>query len=500
MSSKLDYLKKYMSAPTSRDPTAPEHDKKKKKKKRPKSTDVNAAIRIVDADDGFAARDAPPTSTRRFAREEVDDDAVVLDARGREVDATAALEDVERRAVYMGIKDDGSGWAAVDDRGDGGEGGDHARAHGRHDSDSEEDGAAGAVGEAEEAEPRRARYDSDSDDDDEGAPSREDGARTNSTAPTSTTATNEPRYDSDGDLILDDDGAAQAAEPELQYDSDGDLIIPDDLPSANEELQYDSDGDLIIPAEVLAPPPTSSEDKAKKSKKEKGAKMTDGTSTGLVSAAQVIMEAEMKRKAEQERLAKLSDEQSGRGATTNYRDKATGKLIDDDEIKRRAEVAKPKERERPMWSAGIEQAKQAQQFAKDLEKAKDTPFAHADIDAEFEDKQRDAMRFGDPMAHLSRKKREKESLNLPPVLQGLGISMKELQKSGFIIPQDVPAHSWLRQGIGAPHNRYQIKPGRHWDGVDRGTGFEAKMFKKKNALKERAQLMDTDLEEHNEWF
>ena len=92
-------------------------------------------------------------------------------------------------------------------------------------------------------------------------------------------------------MILYDDGAAQAAEPELQYDSDGDLIIPDDLPSANEELQYDSDGDLIIPAEVLAPQPTSSEDKAKKSKKEKGAKMTDGTSTGLVSAAQVIMEA-----------------------------------------------------------------------------------------------------------------------------------------------------------------------------------------------------------------
>ena len=29
---------------------------------------------------------------------------------------------------------------------------------------------------------------------------------------------------------------------------------------------------------------------------------------------------------------------------------------------------------------------------------------------------------------------------------------------------------------------------------------KSKMFKKKNALKERAQLMDTDLEEHNEWF
>jgi len=91
-------------------------------------------------------------------------------------------------------------------------------------------------------------------------------------------------------------------------------------------------------------------------------------------------------------------------------------------------------------------------------------------------------------------------LNLPSVVDSLGLSAEDLKKSGFRIPQEVPPHSWLRRGIAAPNNRYNIKPGRHWDGVDRGTGFEVKMFKKKNELRERAQLEDMDAEEHNEWF
>lgn len=50
------------------------------------------------------------------------------------------------------------------------------------------------------------------------------------------------------------------------------------------------------------------------------------------------------------------------------------------------------------------------------------------------------------------------------VLQDLrGNKMKE---SGFIIPQGIPSHSWMKRGLDATLNRYGIRPARQWDGVN----------------------------------
>ncbi|KAI3676336.1 hypothetical protein L1987_85942 [Smallanthus sonchifolius] len=100
------------------------------------------------------------------------------------------------------------------------------------------------------------------------------------------------------------------------------------------------------------------------------------------------------------------------------------------------------------WGKGLAQKQEAEAREQELELEKAKPFARTRDDLDLNNMQKDTVRWGDPMAHLVKKKH-----------------------SEVVLPD-------IRDN--AAPNRYGIKPGRHWDGVDRSNGFEDQMFNREN--------------------
>ncbi|KXZ42765.1 hypothetical protein GPECTOR_119g396 [Gonium pectorale] len=186
----------------------------------------------------------------------------------------------------------------------------------------------------------------------------------------------------------------------------------------------------------------------------------------------------------------------GRGAQTVYRDKATGRVMTAEEALKakedeRAARKKPSiydEDQTLEWRAGLAQKREAEERRRalqeedivcvfDMQAAK--PFARADVDGAHDAALRDVVRFGDPFANLARKKKAAAAAEVAASLTDRYDSEK-LNKSGFKIPQEIPPYSWITRKVAAPANRYNIRPGRHWDGVDRSTGFEKELFAHQN--------------------
>ncbi|PWA85539.1 BUD13-like protein [Artemisia annua] len=116
-----------------------------------------------------------------------------------------------------------------------------------------------------------------------------------------------------------------------------------------------------------------------------------------------------------------------------------------------ANLAKPKSfplEIKVEWGKGLAQKREAEARLDELGLQKTKPFARTRRDSEL-------------------------------VLPDIGDNEK-MKESGFIVPQEAPKYSWLKRGLDAAPNRYGIRPGRHWDGVDRSNGFENKMFHGKN--------------------
>ncbi|KAK7431393.1 Pre-mRNA-splicing factor cwc26 [Neonectria magnoliae] len=195
------------------------------------------------------------------------------------------------------------------------------------------------------------------------------------------------------------------------------------------------------------------------------AKMSDGTHAGLQSAASVS--AQLKRRQREEREDFERHRKSTKEEETVYRD-ATGRRIDISmkraEARRVAAEAEEKERAAIEALKGDVQLEEARKRRANLEDARLMKFARTADDEEMNDELKEQDRWNDPMMQFLAEKK------------GIGAKGKNSKRK--------PVYAGA-----APPNRYGIKPGYRWDGVDRGNGFEGERFKAINR-RERNKGLD----------
>ena len=183
-------------------------------------------------------------------------------------------------------------------------------------------------------------------------------------------------------------------------------------------------------------------------------KMDSGAHAGLQSAASVAAQLAHRNAEERRRYAEAGDEASGKHQETIYRD-ASGRIINI--AMHRAELRKKIEEEAAKAQAHIDaqkgevQKNQMRQNKERLEEAKYLPVARYADDEQLNDELKEQDRWNDPAMGFLTKKREGKSVTGKPLYKG-------------------PA---------AP-NRYGIRPGHRWDGVDRSNGFEKEWFAARN--------------------
>lgn len=201
--------------------------------------------------------------------------------------------------------------------------------------------------------------------------------------------------------------------------------------------------------------------------------MADGTHAGLQSAKALSAQLRKRQKMEREELARLKAERDAKGGDDGEPDiilrDATGRRVDISmrraELRRAALEAEKAEEAKKMVLKGEVQLEQARQRREALEDAKLMPLARGKDDEEMNRELKAQERWNDPMAQFL------EADSGGRGKKGGGSKRRPVYKGA------------------APPNRYGIRPGYRWDGVDRGTGFEAERFKAINR-RERNKGLD----------
>lgn len=183
-------------------------------------------------------------------------------------------------------------------------------------------------------------------------------------------------------------------------------------------------------------------------------RMANGAKAGLQSAEEVSAAMRQKEAEEKREAEKAAKEMGSAAQETIYRD-ASGRIINvamkRAEARKKAEEEERQKREKERAARGDVQNAEAARRKQQLQDAKTMTIARYADDAELNDELKEKSQWNDPAANFLTKKKAGKSVTGKP----------------------------LYQGAFQP-NRYGIRPGHRWDGVDRGNGFETQWFAARN--------------------
>ncbi len=204
-------------------------------------------------------------------------------------------------------------------------------------------------------------------------------------------------------------------------------------------------------------------------------RMESGAQAGLQTAAEVKAAMEKKQKRELEEFKKFK--MTGKEQETTYRD-ATGRRMDpmlrraelryqqEQKEREEKEAKEAEERRQKELRAGLAQQRQMEEERERLRQQKTQALANTRDDEEYNEALKAQERWNDPAAAFLSKDTQQK-------------------KKGKKLTRNVP----LYMGP-APPNRYKIRPGYRWDGVDRSNGFEKLWFRKQNERKAQKDEWD----------
>lgn len=188
-----------------------------------------------------------------------------------------------------------------------------------------------------------------------------------------------------------------------------------------------------------------------------GPRMESGARAGLQTAEQTaaMVKAQERRRKAEEALFKTPAGTDEQGQETIYRD-ASGRIINvamkRAEARRAEEDKRLKEEKEREAAMGDVQRQQREDRKQELEEIKFMPLARTIEDETLNDELRERERWNDPAAQFLTEKKG----------PGASVTGKPLYRGSF------------------QPNRYGIRPGHRWDGVDRANGFEKDWFASRN--------------------